>query len=169
MPDEEAPLLSASQIESYLECPYKWFSLRRLRLHDADALFSGAETGTFAHRVLEVTHRNLLARAVQRAAGFDALSRIEDSEPEGMQAKAYAEEAERLVLAAQADPAARVPGSRVLAGASSTRPATCSGASSTPTWHTSTSSSAARSPCRRRSSRTRRPTSGTSTAFAATC
>lgn len=118
MPDEEAPLLSASQIESYLECPYKWFSLRRLRLHDADALFSGAETGTFAHRVLEVTHRNLLARAVQRAAGLDALSRIEDSEPEGMQAKAYAEEAERLVLAAQADPAARVPGSRVLAGAS---------------------------------------------------
>ncbi len=118
MPDEEAPLLSASQIESYLECPYKWFSLRRLRLHDADALFSGAETGTFAHRVLEVTHRNLLARAVQRAAGADTLARIEGSEPEGMQAKAYAEEAERLVLSAQADPAARVPGSRVLAGAS---------------------------------------------------
>ncbi|MDO4848328.1 MAG: PD-(D/E)XK nuclease family protein [Coriobacteriia bacterium] len=118
MPDEEAPLLSASQIESYLECPYKWFSLRRLRLHDADAQFSGAETGTFAHRVLEVTHRNLLARAAERAAGGDALFRIEAGDPDGMQAKAYSEEAERLVLAAQADPAARVPGSRVLADAS---------------------------------------------------
>lgn len=118
MPDEEAPLLSASQIESYLECPYKWFSLRRLRLGDSDALFSGAETGTFAHRVLEVTHRNLLARAVGRASGEDALSRIEAEEAEGMQSKAYVEEAERLVLAAQGDPAARVDGSRVLAGAS---------------------------------------------------
>lgn len=112
----DAPLLSASQIESYLECPYKWFSLRRLRLRDADARFSGAETGTFAHRVLEVAHRDLLARAVERAQGGDALARIEETEPDGAQSKAYAQEAERLVAAAQADPAARVPGSRPLAG-----------------------------------------------------
>jgi hypothetical protein len=57
--DDPRPLLSASQIETYLECPYKWFSLRRLHLGDADAGFSGAEMGTFAHRVLEVVHTQL--------------------------------------------------------------------------------------------------------------
>lgn len=61
------PLLSASQIESYLECPYKWFSLRRLRLQDSDAGFGPMEMGTFAHRVLEVTHSRLLAEARERA------------------------------------------------------------------------------------------------------
>ena len=58
------PLLSASQIESYLECPYKWFSLRRLGLGDVDAGFSSMEMGTFAHRVLECAHRSLLDEAV---------------------------------------------------------------------------------------------------------
>lgn len=118
MPPQEGsasglPLLSASQIETYLECPYKWFSLRRLRLHDADAGFGGAEAGTFAHRVLEVTHRNLLASAQARAEGTDALFRIEAEDPEGMQSEAYVAEAERLVALAQADPSARLEGSRV--------------------------------------------------------
>lgn len=118
MPPQEGsasglPLLSASQIETYLECPYKWFSLRRLRLHDADAGFGGAEAGTFAHRVLEVTHRNLLASAQARAEGTDALFRIEAEDPEGMQSEAYVAEAEWLVALAQADPSARLEGSRV--------------------------------------------------------
>lgn len=64
---EGKPLLSASQIESYLECPYKWFSLRRLRLQDSDAGFGPMEMGTFAHRVLEVAHARLLAEARERA------------------------------------------------------------------------------------------------------
>lgn len=58
------PVLSASQIESYLECPYKWFSLRRLRLQNADAGFGPMEMGTFVHRVLEVTHSTLLSEAL---------------------------------------------------------------------------------------------------------
>ena len=45
-------LLSPSSIESYLECPHKWFSLRRLRLAEVDARFSAREQGTFAHAVL---------------------------------------------------------------------------------------------------------------------
>jgi hypothetical protein len=53
------PVLSASQLESYLECPLKWFSLRRLRLGDNDAGFSPLEMGTFAHRVLELTYAQL--------------------------------------------------------------------------------------------------------------
>lgn len=60
------PSLSASQIESYLECPYKWFTLRRLGLEDCDAGFSNMEMGTFAHRVLEVTHRELFLEAARR-------------------------------------------------------------------------------------------------------
>ena len=58
------PQLSASQLESYLECPYKWFSLRRLRLETVDAGFGAMEMGAFAHRVLEVTHRTLLDDAL---------------------------------------------------------------------------------------------------------
>lgn len=113
----EKPLLSASQIETYLECPYKWFSLRRLRLRDADATFGGAEMGTFAHRVLEVTHKNLLAFAKERELGTSELLRICKEEPDGMQSEAFAELASALVAEAQKDPLARVPGSRPSASA----------------------------------------------------
>ena len=57
------PMLSASQVETYLECPYKWFTLRRLGLDTCDAGFSNMEMGTFAHRVLEVAHRRLFMEA----------------------------------------------------------------------------------------------------------
>ncbi len=68
-----APMLSASQIESYLECPYKWFSLRRLGLDNVDAGFTGTEMGTFVHRVLELARVRLLNNAVEaaRAEGRD--------------------------------------------------------------------------------------------------
>lgn len=61
------PSLSASQIESYLECPYKWFTLRRLGLEDNDATFSPLQMGSFAHRVLEVSRRMLMQHAAQEA------------------------------------------------------------------------------------------------------
>ena len=62
-----APMLSASQIESYLECPYKWFSLRRLGLDNVDAGFTGTEMGTFVHRVLELARVRLLNNALEAA------------------------------------------------------------------------------------------------------
>lgn len=62
----ELPVLSASQLESYLECPLKWFSLRRLRLRDNDAGFGGLEMGTFAHRVLELTYTRLYEEGAAR-------------------------------------------------------------------------------------------------------
>ncbi|MDD7365643.1 MAG: PD-(D/E)XK nuclease family protein [Olsenella sp.] len=74
--------LSASQIESYLECPYKWFALRRLGLGDNDATFSNVQAGTFAHRVLEVSHRELLARAAV-AEGLADEAAIEEDGLEG--------------------------------------------------------------------------------------
>lgn len=47
------PVLSPSAIESYLECPCKWFSLRRLRLSEPDAGFGPLEMGSFSHGVLK--------------------------------------------------------------------------------------------------------------------
>ncbi len=85
------PMLSASQIESYLECPYKWFSLRRLSLDNVDAGFTGTEMGTFVHRVLELAHARLLAEGLDRMANEDQ------------------------VIDLDAHPEIRVPGSRVTA------------------------------------------------------
>ncbi len=111
--EESAPILSASQIETYLECPYKWFSLRRLRLRDADAGFTGAEMGTFAHRVLEVTRRELLARAVERSLGGTELADARAASSDAMQATAYRELVAELEARAQAVPTVRLPGSSV--------------------------------------------------------
>lgn len=49
--------VSASQIESYLECPYQWFAKRRLKLDAIDEQFSPLERGSFMHAVLEVFYR----------------------------------------------------------------------------------------------------------------
>lgn len=87
------PILSASQIETYLDCPYKWFSLRRLRLGQVDAGHTAMEMGTFAHRVLEVTHRELLLRALE--AQLPGASR------------------EELLAQVEANPVRPIPGSRV--------------------------------------------------------
>ncbi len=45
----QEPCFSASQLESYLECPQKWFALRRLRLDDLDEGFGSLEMGNFSH------------------------------------------------------------------------------------------------------------------------
>ena len=50
---DNAPALSPSAIETYLECPYKWFALRRLRLSEPDAGFGPLEMGSFSHAVLK--------------------------------------------------------------------------------------------------------------------
>lgn len=93
---QRRPSLSASQVETYLECPYKWLTLRRLGLDDCDAEFSNMQVGTFVHRVLELTHRDLFLDAAREAGlvGQDC-----GESPEG-----------RLFWF---DPAVRVAGSRV--------------------------------------------------------
>ncbi len=92
LPDGK-PVLSASQIETYLDCPYKWFSLRRLRLGTVDAGHTGMEMGTFAHRVLEVTHRELLVRALE--------------------AQGTGLACDELLAQIESDPVRSVPGSRI--------------------------------------------------------
>ena len=49
----DEPCLSPSQIESYLECPYKWFAQRRLRLEGLDEGFGPLQMGDFAHSALK--------------------------------------------------------------------------------------------------------------------
>ena len=61
---EGLPLLSASQIETYLECPYKWFTQRRIKISQVDTDFAPMQIGTFIHRVLELTRATLLAEAL---------------------------------------------------------------------------------------------------------
>ena len=55
----DEPCLSPSQIESYLECPYKWFAQRRLRLDDLDEGFGPLEMGDFAHNVLHSFYKHM--------------------------------------------------------------------------------------------------------------
>ncbi len=55
----DEPCLSPSQIESYLECPYKWFAQRRLRLDDLDEEFGPLEMGDFAHNALHSFYKHM--------------------------------------------------------------------------------------------------------------
>ena len=61
---DEAPVFrspSPSQIETFLECPYKWFVQKRLGVEDPAEGFGALEKGTFAHTVLERFYRRFLA------------------------------------------------------------------------------------------------------------
>ena len=51
------PCPSPSQIEAYLECPYKWFATRRLNIEELDEGFGPLERGSFAHEAFEAFYR----------------------------------------------------------------------------------------------------------------
>lgn len=51
---QQCLFFSPSQIETYLECPQKWFASRRLRLDELDEQFGPVEMGDFSHRSLQV-------------------------------------------------------------------------------------------------------------------
>lgn len=53
----ESPAPSASQLEAYLGCPYRWFVERRLSPQGVDEGFGPLEKGAFAHAVLERFYR----------------------------------------------------------------------------------------------------------------
>jgi hypothetical protein len=69
------PTLSASQLERYLECPYKWYVSSRLQLATLAAEFDAKSKGTFAHAVLERLYRTLYQEALA-AAGLEELPAI---------------------------------------------------------------------------------------------
>ena len=72
------PVLSASQLEAYLECPLKWFAQKRLNLEGIGADFGPMEMGSFVHRVLEVTRGDMIKEALLR----DGLITQEEAEGE---------------------------------------------------------------------------------------
>lgn len=62
----ETAVLSPSAIELYLECPYKWFSQRRLKIESIDAEFGPLAFGSFAHKVFEALHEQLRVTGLRR-------------------------------------------------------------------------------------------------------
>ena len=62
----ESTIFSASQIESYLTCPYRWFVQSRLKVEAPDASFGPLEKGTFAHEVLRRFYERLSGMGVPR-------------------------------------------------------------------------------------------------------
>ncbi len=56
--------LSASAVETYLECPFKWFTQRRLGVEPLDARLDALSRGNFAHGLLQDFH-NALRQAGQ--------------------------------------------------------------------------------------------------------
>lgn len=59
---------SPSQVELYLECPYKWFVSRRLGLEGLEEGFGPLEKGTFAHAVLERFYRRFMREVGAKVA-----------------------------------------------------------------------------------------------------
>ena len=57
---------SPSQVEAYLECPYKWFVEKRLNITRLEEDFDTFGRGTFAHEVLERFYRAFAAAGFQK-------------------------------------------------------------------------------------------------------
>ena len=51
------PCPSPSQVEAYLECPYRWYATRYLAATSVDEGFGPLERGSFAHEALEEFYR----------------------------------------------------------------------------------------------------------------
>lgn len=56
------PVLSPSQIEQYLDCPRKWFLLRRLHADSLDEGFGPIEAGSYRHAVMHRLYQLLIGR-----------------------------------------------------------------------------------------------------------
>lgn len=59
---EAVPLLAASQIESFLECPYQWLAKRRLHAQGLSEGFGAIERGNFMHKLLEKFYNAYISR-----------------------------------------------------------------------------------------------------------
>ena len=70
--------LSASQVELYHQCPYRWFVERRLFVSPFEKENDAATWGTFAHKVLELTYKELLKSGSSRVTegNLDEAKRI---------------------------------------------------------------------------------------------
>lgn len=58
----DLPVVSATAVERYLECPRRWFFEKALRSQELDAGVTPLAKGNLAHRALEVAHREAANR-----------------------------------------------------------------------------------------------------------
>lgn len=58
--------LSASQIENYLACPYRWLVSNRVSTRRLDVGFGPIERGNFVHDVMQRFHERLIERGLMR-------------------------------------------------------------------------------------------------------
>ena len=77
----DAPLrLSPSQIDAYLECPYKWFATRWMGIGVPDEDFTSLEKGSFAHEALHLFFerfgRKPAARADDKDEAFACMAEV---------------------------------------------------------------------------------------------
>lgn len=63
-----APLLSASQIELYADCPYKWFITRKVGIETLDEALDAQAVGSFAHRVFQRTFDELASKGIRQVS-----------------------------------------------------------------------------------------------------
>lgn len=85
--DENPLVLSPSAIESYVNCPYRWFVTQRLRPEAPDETLGPLEQGTFVHGVFDAFYQclpeHLGAVRLSRESleeGKDLFSRVFDAE-----------------------------------------------------------------------------------------
>ena len=64
---------SASELESYLSCPYRWFYERALRPQRLDTEFDEARQGTFAHDVLRAFYVRFLEQTTETRISASSL------------------------------------------------------------------------------------------------
>ncbi len=64
----ERMVFSASEIEAYLQCPYRWFLQYGVRPRELEREFGPADQGTYAHALLAGTYSILREAGVQRVA-----------------------------------------------------------------------------------------------------
>ena len=66
-PRDLAPaVLSASQIEDYVACPYRWFYRSAVRAQELEASFGARDEGNIAHELLRLTYEHLLEAGHRR-------------------------------------------------------------------------------------------------------
>lgn len=58
--------LSASSIENYLACPFRWFTSNRVPTRKFDCAFSPVEMGNFVHDVMQRFHERLIDCGLKR-------------------------------------------------------------------------------------------------------
>ena len=57
-PAADLPRLSPSQLDDYLDCPFRWFATRGLNTQSPDEDLGPAERGTFLHQVFQTFYRS---------------------------------------------------------------------------------------------------------------